>query len=589
MADDQWGARENLIHRSRARRPTSATVAASAISAAIIVSLLAGYWAGKQGVLWRARDLASQFLAGISAPDATAKNNSPIERETRQTAFQRLEIARLPLGRAWSLEEAGGHLLFSTRYGKLGYMTGARAANLRLEVPLGLDSFNSSELAKHGSISLAHVRVTDMLTIQTAPNRYDLYVGHMKYADECFRLVVSKTRLMATPDAVTAAAEGAVAGPWSEIYKTRDCIAQRAIGSPFIGDQSGGRLVQLDSDTLAFSVGDFEFTGGSDDVRPPSDPGSDLGKIITIGLKDGHASVYASGLRNPQGLLMTRSGDLWETEHGPQGGDELNLIKPEVDYGWPHVTYGKSYDIPGQTLLPSDARVGSHDGYERPRYAFVPSIGVSNLIEADTREFPQWDRRLVVSSLKGNSLHVLRVEDNVVISDEPITIPNQRMRDLISLSDGRMAFATDDGDIFVISNAEKADDRPREPLLTGIKDLGPGPDAGWTSADLGQIYFTRACSQCHSLTGDLRGGPPLNALMGRRIGGDARFEYSDALSERQEAWTPARLKTFLKGVNDAYPGTDMPQPTAVDWIPFIVDYLATRDGSGANSTSVGRH
>jgi cytochrome c2 len=265
----------------------------------------------------------------------------------------------------------------------------------------------------------------------------------------------------------------------------------------------------------------------------------------------------------------------------------LNLIKRGVDYGWPHVTYGKSYDAPGQPALRADASVGSHDGYERPRYAFIPSIGVSNLIEASTLEFPHWDRRLVVSSLKGNTLHVLRVEDDVVISDEPITITNQRIRDLISLSDGRMAFATDEGDIFLISNAEKVADRPREALLTGIKDLGPGPDAGWTPADLGQIYFTRACSQCHSLLGDIRGGPPLNALMGRRVGENAHFDYSDAMSGRSEVWTPERLTTFLKDVNGAYPGAYMPQPAATDWIPFIVDYLATRDDAGAKLASVG--
>jgi cytochrome c2 len=522
--------------------------------------------AAKKSVLWYAREEATTLYNQWRGP----LDNPAITTETRQTNFQKLAISRLPVGQAWSLAEVDGHILFAARNGKLGYLTGNRVASLGIDAPINISGFDRSELAKYGTVSIVHARVTDMLAIETAPHAYDLYVAHMRYQEECFRLVVSRIQLTTTSAAIEAAPHG-----WTQIYQTRDCIGLRASTPPFIGDQSGGRLVQLDPTTLALSVGDFEFTRPGSDIALPADPASDLGKIIRISLSSGDASVYASGLRNPQGLLLARNGELWETEHGPQGGDELNLIKRDINYGWPQVTLGASYDQPGQPALAVGAKASNHDDYERPRFSFVPSIGVSNLIEPDVREFPKWDHHLIVASLKGNALHVLRRDGDTIISDEPIAFEGQRIRDLIALKDGRMAFAADDGDIFMIENADLAASRPHDAQIVGVKALGVAAELGYSPVLLGQIRFARMCAECHTLSGDVRGGPPLNGVVGRRVGSYPGFVYSKALSDRNEHWTPQRLRAFLKDVNKQYPGTHMPQQGNPSWIPDIVSYLAT--------------
>jgi aldose sugar dehydrogenase len=130
------------------------------------------------------------------------------------------------------------------------------------------------------------------------------------------------------------------------------------------------------------------------------DPASSFGKIFEIDLDTENSRVVSLGHRNPQGLTVTSRGALFSTEHGPKGGDELNLITEGSNYGWPNVSLGteyKGYD------LENHAPVGEHTGYQAPVFAWVPSIGPSNLIEV--RGFDRrWDGDLLVASLKANSL-----------------------------------------------------------------------------------------------------------------------------------------------------------------------------------------
>jgi glucose/arabinose dehydrogenase len=131
-------------------------------------------------------------------------------------------------------------------------------------------------------------------------------------------------------------------------------------------------------------------------------PDSDFGKILKIDLRTSTKSHVSIGHRNPQGLTITASGAMYATEHGPQGGDELNLIVPGKNYGWPIETYGAhygKYDWPVQTR--------NAKAFERPVLAWVPSIGVSNLIELENFH-PAWNGDLLVESLKAQSLFRLR-------------------------------------------------------------------------------------------------------------------------------------------------------------------------------------
>lgn len=548
------------------RRSAYLFIAAVLVLAAGIGAAL-GFALAKTGAVWWVRTQIGRVATEISGPLRTV----PIEWSRQTTEFHELSIARLPIGQAWNLAELDNHIVFASRSGALAYLTGGRVAGVGISAPLGLQAYARSEFAQQDTIDSNQIHVTDLLVQETAPHRFELYVAHIRYREACFRLVVSKIALTASDTAISPASD------WQSVFETRDCIGLRATGFPYLSPSSGGRLVQLDDETLALSTGDFEFVGAEGDRAVSDDPNSDLGKIIVFSLRTGHSRVFAQGLRNPQGLMLSRAGVLWETEHGPQGGDELNIIREGADYGWPRVSYGVPYGGAMAPSWPAEARQGMHDGYERPRFVFTPAIGISNLIEPDLREFPEWVDSLLVASLRGQALHLLRLEGDRVEFDEPIAFPGHRIRDLITLADGRIAFSTDEGDLFLITNAA-TDTRPHPQVLTGLETLPPAPETVYAGAYYRAHFFATQCGQCHALNGQIRQAPPLNGIVGRRVGSFPGYAYSPGLSGRQERWTKARLLAFLRDPAHTYPGTTMPPPGNAEVLPAIVDYLADYRG-----------
>lgn len=543
------------------------------IGVALTAGFILGYVAHKNAWIWHARRLAAAVVDERFPPAAT-----PITETHITTTFHTLRVVRLRTERAWSLAELDGdRLLFSSNDGRLGYVAGHQLHDLGLVAPLNLEAFLASPAGRADTVLSNHIRVTDLLPIPAGPNAVDLYVAHLEYfADEnCFRLAVHQRRLEATPNAVRA-----IGDEWRRVFQTRDCVGMRPSGYMYLGQQSGGRLVRYDNATLALSIGDFEVAGADAEHSTPSDPTSDLGKVLLVPTDGGQPRILATGMRNPQGLLMARDGRLWQTEHGPRGGDEVNLVVAGRDYGWPHVTYGVGYgDVSISPSMPPNALQGSHDGYERPRIAFTPSIGISNLIEADTQEFPAWDSHLLVASLRGEALRLLRVEGDQVVYDEPISLAGSRLRDIIALSDGRIAIATDDGDILIISNAERSRRGPRGgETLSGLGTL-PRPNFSQAEQALGARLFALHCSQCHAFNNEVRAGPPLDGVVGQRVGAYPDYAYSAALAGRRETWSRSRLRDFIRHSERTYPGTSMPQPSVADDAAAraIVDYLASRD------------
>ena len=179
---------------------------------------------------------------------------------------------------------------------------------------------------------------------------------------------------------------------------------------------------------------------------PAQDFQSQFGKIFEIDVVSGQSHMLSMGHRNPQGLTFSTSGNLWSTEHGPAGGDELNLIKSGVNYGWPKVTLGTDYN---SYKWNDNGIVGNHDGYQQPVFAWVPSIGISNLLEVKGFD-KRWDGDLLVTSLKAQTLFRLRLNHDRVVYSEPIWI-GQRLRDIAQLEDGTIALWTDDSQILFLS------------------------------------------------------------------------------------------------------------------------------------------
>jgi hypothetical protein len=133
------------------------------------------------------------------------------------------------------------------------------------------------------------------------------------------------------------------------VYETRPCLRFKKDWHPFAGNQAGGRIA-LDKDRyLYLTVGDFEFDGkhyDSDENKTELYPQLvhvDYGKTLRFDPHNWSVSIFTIGHKNPQGIAVDDDGGVWETEHGPMGGDELNLLQPGNNYGWPLVTLGVGY------------------------------------------------------------------------------------------------------------------------------------------------------------------------------------------------------------------------------------------------------
>ena len=169
--------------------------------------------------------------------------------------------------------------------------------------------------------------------------------------------------------------------------------------------------------------------------------------------------IWSYGHRNAQGLLVDRaSGKVWITEHGPQGGDELNLIEPGANYGWPVIGYGVNYGsgsaIHGGTL---------RDGMAQPKKVWVPSIGVSGLALYHGDAFPHWRGHLLAGGLSGQRITLLELAGDEVVREETLVQGIGRVRDVRVGPDGYVYIAIDgrDGNPGPILRLEPV---PRGPL-----------------------------------------------------------------------------------------------------------------------------
>ncbi len=181
---------------------------------------------------------------------------------------------------------------------------------------------------------------------------------------------------------------------------------------------------------------------------------NDLGKIIRItregyvpednpfaGRKDARLELWSYGHRNPQGAAINPwSGKLWTHEHGPQGGDEINIPQAGRNYGWPVITYGEQY---------GGGKIGegitSKDGMEQPLHYWVPSIAPSGMAFYNAAHFPQWQGNLFVGSLKFGQLVRLQLNGDKIVSEQRWDI-GRRVRDVRQGPDGYLYLLTDESD-----------------------------------------------------------------------------------------------------------------------------------------------
>jgi len=213
----------------------------------------------------------------------------------------------------------------------------------------------------------------------------------------------------------------------------------------------GSRIVFDGQGHLFFSVGDRQAPASGDlGSHPAQDRSNHHGTINRIhedgripadnpfvGVDGVEPSIYSYGHRNAQGLVMDAStGDLWATEHGPQGGDELNLIIPGANYGWPVVGYGVNYRT-GLAIHEGTMR----EGWEDPVHVWVPSIGTSGLVLYTGDRFPAWRGSLFAGGLSGQQVVRLEMDGHDVTDVETLVEGLDRVRDVRQGPDGYLYVA----------------------------------------------------------------------------------------------------------------------------------------------------
>ena len=350
-----------------------------------------------------------------------------------------------------AIEPLGDRLLLVTPRGRIALIQAdGQFDYLPQTVPM-------NESASGGPITWRGFRVADILLHEQTPGEYTLFVSHHYFAGDCVEFRISSVSLGLGQQGA------AISGDWKTEFTAKPCIKNSIFGTwqgeiVHIGGgiQAGGRMLMDGANHLLVAVGDhgwYEWhdrqeTGDTENLLGV-DPDSHLGRLVRIDLTSGEAEVVASGLRNPQGLVRDAEGNLWETEHGPQGGDELNLLKPSIDYGWPYVTYGIQY---GNKTWSYNRIQGQHYGFEEPVYAWIPSIAISNLIVSDGQQFPLWQNDLLIASLAARSLFRVRLHAGHVRYFEKIVI-GERFRDITQMPDGRIALLAESAKIIFLQRA----------------------------------------------------------------------------------------------------------------------------------------
>ena len=242
-------------------------------------------------------------------------------------------------------------------------------------------------------------------------------------------------------DAATAVARGRLVGARLEDVEEIYVALPRDDG----GRHFGSRLLFADG-YLFVTAGE---RGEPDRAQDVGDPAGSVIRLLDdgrvpednpfIGQADARPELYSIGHRNPQGMAReAATGRIYAVEHGPKGGDELNLIEPGVNYGWPVITHGKSY-------MGFKIGEGTHkEGMAQPVHYWVPSISPSGLMIYDADRFPAWQGSFFAGALSGELLVRLEVADGkAVVEERMLEDLEERIRDVRQGPDGLIYLLTD--------------------------------------------------------------------------------------------------------------------------------------------------
>lgn len=217
----------------------------------------------------------------------------------------------------------------------------------------------------------------------------------------------------------------------------------------------GSRLAFDRDGYLFITIGDRQAPpSGNLEAHPAQDLSNHQGTVVRlhddgrvpddnpfVGRPNARPEIWSYGHRSPQGLAIDPDGNIWESEHGPQGGDELNLIQKGANYGWPVIGYGVNYGPERQPIHASTSR----PGMQQPVRYWVPSIATSGLMVYTGDQFPNWKGNIFLGGMNGvQSMARLVMDGTRVVSEEKMLGTNLRVRDVRQSPDGGIWLALDD-------------------------------------------------------------------------------------------------------------------------------------------------
>lgn len=415
---------------------------------------------------------------------------------------------------------------------------------------------------------VGQLRYNDLLFVDT-PSIRALIASYIDYRqeDHCYTNTLARLdigRAVTSIDDVRARPED-----WQIFFRSQPCLPLKSRYVALEGMLSGGRMDFAEPTTIYLTSGDFHLDGMRSEGPPiAQDPHAQYGKILAVDLATGASRILSMGHRNPSGIVRTPEGQVFVAEHGPRGGDELNLIRSGANYGWPLESYGTTYYGFG---IPGAFGHGRHETFTPPAFAWLPSVATSSI--TFVRGFSAaWDGDLLVGTLKDRSLHRVRLAGSNGVYSERIEI-GSRIRDVHQHSDGRLVLWTDNEELVFLTARERTNIGRNLTTFANRHKLGGDAVARLETALDG-------CAECHSFeVDDNTGAPSLARIYGDEIASSDYQEYSAALKGTGGTWTRAALTAFLKDPERFAPGTKMPRPDIGDDAQRerLIDFLEYMD------------
>lgn len=424
-----------------------------------------------------------------------------------------------PLG-AGSMTKVENYIIIMDRLGNLyKYENNTVDRADAPHIPNGINDF-----IKHSKNKSLDIDTFRTHSISYSAAQQALYASYEKYVDPAHnRFEISSIKF--DPQSKR------TIGNWSVKFKSEK------FSSKSFGLAGGGKILAV-GDRIVFAVGDYGFYANKTqpEMHSAQDPKTSFGKIFELH-NDGSIEMLSLGHRNTQGLVFTSESQLINVEQGPQGGDELNIIKKGNNYGWPIETFGTDY---GKYTWQYQEENRSRK-LQSPLYSFVPSVAADSIVQLSAFN-KRWDGDFLVGSLKAQTLFRLKIKENRVLIIEPIWI-GHRIREIVTFP-GRIVLMTDDGllmTVLVNQSAFKQDKR-------GIDSVA-------------NKSLTK-CLACHHMgpTNPSHLAPTLSNLGSRPIASDTFEKYSTSLRNSKGSWDKDRLREFLTDPARTVPGTAMPKP-----------------------------